>query len=45
MLDLSDTERQQMGQRGRQKVAAEFDERAVVERYKDLLNNLTGVSL
>jgi len=45
MLDLSDAERQQMGQRGRQKVAAEFDERAVVERYKDLLNNLTGVSL
>ncbi|HVE10934.1 MAG TPA: glycosyltransferase family 4 protein [Paraburkholderia sp.] len=45
MLDLSDAERQRMGQRGRQKVAAEFDERAVVERYKDLLNNLTGVSL
>jgi hypothetical protein len=34
-----------MGERGRQKVAAEFDERVVVERYKDLVRQLTGVSL
>ncbi|CAB3760312.1 glycosyltransferase family 4 protein [Paraburkholderia humisilvae] len=45
MLDMSDAERRAMGERGRQKVASEFDERLVIERYKDLLNNLTGVSL
>jgi glycosyltransferase involved in cell wall biosynthesis len=45
MLDMSDAERRAMGQRGRQKVASEFDERLVIERYKDLLKNLTGVSL
>ncbi len=45
MLDMSDAERREMGERGRQKVASEFDERAVVERYKDLVQNLTGVSL
>ncbi|CAB3759790.1 glycosyltransferase family 4 protein [Paraburkholderia solisilvae] len=45
MLDMSDAERRAMGQRGRHKVASEFDERLVIERYKDVLNNLTGVSL
>ncbi|CAG4911818.1 glycosyltransferase family 4 protein [Paraburkholderia gardini] len=45
MLDMSGDERRAMGERGRQKVASEFDERAVVERYKDLLHTLTGVSL
>jgi glycosyltransferase involved in cell wall biosynthesis len=45
MLDMSDVERRAMAQRGRQKVANEFDERLVIERYKDLLNNLTGVTL
>ncbi|TAL97871.1 MAG: glycosyltransferase family 1 protein [Paraburkholderia sp.] len=45
MLDMSGEERRAMGERGRQKVAAEFDERVVVERYKDLLHTLTGVSL
>jgi glycosyltransferase involved in cell wall biosynthesis len=45
MLDMSDAERRAMGERGRQKVASEFDERLVIERYKDLLKNLTGVSL
>ena len=45
MLDMSGVARRAMGERGRQKVAAEFDERVVVERYKDLVRNLTGVSL
>jgi glycosyltransferase involved in cell wall biosynthesis len=45
MLDMSDEERRAMAVRGRHKVANEFDERLVVERYKDLLNNLTGVTL
>jgi glycosyltransferase involved in cell wall biosynthesis len=45
MLDMSDEARRAMAQRGRQKVANEFDERLVIERYKDLLNNLTGVTL
>ncbi|GAB7522567.1 glycosyltransferase family 4 protein [Paraburkholderia sp. 2C] len=45
MLEMTETERRAMAQRGRQKVANEFDERLVIERYKDLLNNLTGVTL
>ncbi|MGF6756779.1 glycosyltransferase family 4 protein [Paraburkholderia sp. GAS42] len=45
MLDMSGDERRAMGERGRKKVASEFDERVVVERYKDLLHTLTGVSL
>ena len=45
MLDMSGAARREMGERGRQKVAAEFDERVVVERYTDLIRNLTGVSL
>jgi len=45
MLDMSGAARRAMGERGRQKVAAEFDERVVVAKYKDLVRNLTGVSL
>lgn len=45
MLDMGSAARREMGERGRQKVAEEFDERNVVERYKDLIRNLTGVSL
>lgn len=45
MLDMSGEARRAMAERGRQKVAAEFDERVVVEKYKDLIRNLTGVSL
>ncbi|HWT36892.1 MAG TPA: glycosyltransferase, partial [Paraburkholderia sp.] len=45
MLDMSDDERRAMGERGRAKVAKEFDERAVVERYKSLIQQLTGISL
>jgi glycosyltransferase involved in cell wall biosynthesis len=45
MLDMSDDERRAMGERGREKVAREFDERVVVERYKSLIQQLTGISL
>ncbi|MEM5440074.1 glycosyltransferase family 4 protein [Paraburkholderia diazotrophica] len=45
MLDMSDDERRAMGARGREKVTKEFDERGVVERYKDVIRQLTGVSL
>ncbi len=45
MLEMSDDERRAMGERGRAKVAQEFDERVVVERYKSLIQQLTGTSL
>ena len=45
MLDMNGDERRAMGERGREKVTSEFDERMVVERYKELLQTLTGVSL
>jgi glycosyltransferase involved in cell wall biosynthesis len=45
MLDMSSGERRAMGERGRAKVAKEFDERGVVERYRNLVQQLTGVSL
>jgi glycosyltransferase involved in cell wall biosynthesis len=45
MLDMNGDKRRAMGERGREKVTSEFDERMVVERYKELLQTLTGVSL
>jgi glycosyltransferase involved in cell wall biosynthesis len=45
MLDMRDDERQAMGERGRHKVVEEFDERGVVERYKDVIQRLTGRSI
>jgi glycosyltransferase involved in cell wall biosynthesis len=45
MLDMSVAERRAMAERGRQKVATEFDERTVVETYKDLVQKITGVLL
>jgi glycosyltransferase involved in cell wall biosynthesis len=45
MLALSEAERAEMGARGREKVAREFDEKAVVERYKGTIRDITGVSL
>jgi glycosyltransferase involved in cell wall biosynthesis len=45
MLDMSHAERRAMAERGRQKVAQEFDERVVVETYKDLVQKMTGVLL
>ena len=45
MLDMSGAERRAMAERGRKKVAEEFDERVVVETYKDLVQKMTGVLL
>jgi glycosyltransferase involved in cell wall biosynthesis len=45
MLVSSPETRAQMGLRGREKVAQEFDEKAVVERYKGTIRAITGVSL
>jgi len=45
MLDMSDAERRAMAERGRERVANEFDERIVVQRYKDLILQMTGVAL
>ena len=45
MLDMGDAARRDMAGRGREKVAREFDERSVIERYKALIAQLTGISL
>jgi glycosyltransferase involved in cell wall biosynthesis len=45
MIEMSDEERRTMGERGRAKVIAEFDEAAVVAHYLKTLKDLTGVSL
>lgn len=45
MLDMSNDERRAMGERGRAKVTQEFDERGVVERYRALIQQLTGITL
>ncbi|WP_061162722.1 glycosyltransferase family 4 protein [Caballeronia temeraria] len=45
MLTLSSDERAVMARRGREKVASEFDERNVVERYKGTIHAITGISL
>jgi glycosyltransferase involved in cell wall biosynthesis len=45
MLVSSHEARAQMGLRGREKVAREFDENGVVARYKDTIRAVTGVSL
>jgi glycosyltransferase involved in cell wall biosynthesis len=45
MLTLSHGEREAMAQRGREKVAREFDEKNVVERYKGTIHAITGISL
>ena len=45
MLLLDHAARTEMGVAGRAKVAREFDENAVVERYKGTIRAVTGVSL
>jgi glycosyltransferase involved in cell wall biosynthesis len=45
MLNASHEERAAMAQRGREKVAREFDEKQVVERYKGTIHAITGISL
>ncbi|VXC32917.1 Glycosyl transferase group 1 [Burkholderia sp. 8Y] len=45
MLTLPIEQREAMAQRGREKVAREFDEKNVVERYKSTIHAITGISL
>jgi len=45
MLLLDHASRAEMGVAGRAKVAREFDENGVVERYKGTIRAVTGVSL
>jgi glycosyltransferase involved in cell wall biosynthesis len=45
MLEMTEEARREMGERGRAKVTAEFDEVAVIERYRHTLRELTGVTL
>ena len=45
VLDMSESERRNMGLRGREKVTAEFDEALVVERYRQTLLALTGANV
>ncbi|AOK52024.1 glycosyl transferase [Burkholderia stagnalis] len=45
MIELGPAGRAAMGARGRRKVAAEFDEQKVVERYTITIRALTGVTL
>ncbi|TDV34710.1 glycosyltransferase involved in cell wall biosynthesis [Paraburkholderia caballeronis] len=42
MLDMDAPARAAMARRGREKIAKEFDERIVVQRYRDLIRELTG---
>ena len=40
MIDLTYKEREEMGERGREKVAREFDEKFVIDRYKEAIREL-----
>ena len=42
MLDLTPTARATMAERGRKKIEKEFDERVVVQRYRELIREITG---
>jgi len=44
MIDIGTAGREAMGERGRRKVAAEFDEQQVVERYRHTVRTLTGIT-
>jgi glycosyltransferase involved in cell wall biosynthesis len=45
IVDMDASARREMGLRGREKVAAEFDEALVIERYRETLYALTGAQL
>jgi hypothetical protein len=45
MLTLGAPQRTEMAAKGREKVAREFDEKVVVERYKGTIRAITGISL
>ncbi|MGN6233926.1 MAG: glycosyltransferase family 4 protein [Trinickia sp.] len=45
IVEMDASARREMGLRGREKVAAEFDEALVIERYRETLYALTGAQL
>ena len=44
MLKINRAGREKMAELGRKKIEKEFDERAVVQRYRELVHQLTGVT-
>lgn len=44
MLGMDTAARAAMGERGRKKIAKEFDEKVVVQRYRELIRELTGLT-
>jgi glycosyltransferase involved in cell wall biosynthesis len=44
MLDMAPAARAAMAARGRKKIEKEFDERVVVQRYRELIRELTGLT-
>jgi len=40
MLKLTNEERSEMGRRGREKVVKEFDEKIVIEKYRDVIGEI-----
>ena len=42
MIDLDETPRRAMGERGREKIVREFDERLVVEKYEEAIRKATS---
>ncbi len=42
MIALSDDEREKMGKKGREKVLREFDEKIVIEKYEEAIQELLG---
>lgn len=44
MLEINRPGREKMAELGRKKIEKEFDERAVVQRYRELVRQLTGVT-
>jgi len=42
MILLSDEERREMGRKGREKVMREFDEKIVIEKYREVIKALVG---
>jgi glycosyltransferase involved in cell wall biosynthesis len=44
IMDLSEEQRRKMGRRGREKVIAEFDERIVIEKYRNAIGEIVTES-
>jgi glycosyltransferase involved in cell wall biosynthesis len=44
MVELGDDQRRETGQNGRKKIVREFDERIVIEKYRESIDEITGNS-